>query len=74
MIGYTASVCTIKTRDMFVEADWGMLMSADYFDRHLSALSTGAFYAIDNGAWSAFKRNEPLNIDRFFRCLDVLHE
>lgn len=73
MIGFTASTGTKKTVDLFVRHGWGMLLSADYYDRHMAIMDTVGFYSIDNGAWSAFQKNEPFDVERFLKCLETLH-
>lgn len=48
-------------------AGWRLLVSAAGVWR-----SEGFPYAIDNGAWSAFTKGRPIDLDRFRRCVTLL--
>lgn len=67
MIGYASRTGTRRNLDALRAAGWRLMVSAR------GALRTEGFpYALDNGAWTSFQRNEPFDTVAFERAVDQL--
>ena len=67
MIGYASRTGTARNLAALRGAGWHLLVSAR------GALRTEGFpYALDNGAWTAHQKGEPLCEDSFRRAVDLL--
>lgn len=67
MIGYASRTGTKRNLDALRAAGWRLMVSAR------GALRTEGFrYALDNGAWTSFQRNEPFDTMAFERAVDQL--
>lgn len=67
MIGYASRTGTRSNLAALREADWRLLVSAAGVLR-----AEGFRYALDNGAWSAFKNGTPFDVGAFERAVDLL--
>lgn len=67
MIGYASRTGTRRNLDALGAAGWRLMVSAR------GALRTEGFpYALDNGAWTSFQRNEPFDSVAFERAVNQL--
>lgn len=67
MIPYASRTGTRRNLALLREAGWRLFVSAK------GVLRTEGFpYALDNGAWTAFTRGEPFDVEAFERALDML--
>ena len=64
MIAYCSATGTLSTIAALKKAGWRMLVVATGHDKN-----SGLPYAIDNGAWSAFNRGVPFDVDKFRKIL-----
>lgn len=67
MIAYASRTGTRRNLDALRAADWRLLVSAKGCLR-----SEGFRYALDNGAWTAFRRGQPFDELAFVRALRKL--
>lgn len=68
MIAY-ASQTSGENRDRLAAAGWRQFVSPDTWEKNGDPT---AAYALDNGAWGAFKNGRPWDWWRFWRCAAVL--
>jgi hypothetical protein len=64
MIGYASRTGTRRNLDALRRAGWRLMVSARGPLR-----SEGFPYALDNGAWTAFRRGEPFHVPAFEKAL-----
>lgn len=69
MIGYASRTGTRRNLEALRNAGWRLLISAKGVLR-----DEGMPYALDNGAWTAFQRNEPFDVVAFQRAVDMFGE
>ena len=69
VIGYASRTGTRRNLAALRTAGWRLLVSARGVLR-----TEGMAYALDNGAWTAFQRDEPFDADAFQRAVDMLGE
>lgn len=69
MIGYASRTGTRRNLAALREAGWRLLISAKGVLR-----DEGMPYALDNGAWTAFQREEPFDVEAFQRAFDLFGE
>lgn len=69
MVGYASRTGTRRNLHALAQADWRLLVSAKGAHR-----TEGMRYAIDNGAWTAYQRNEPFDEGAFLSVVDKLGE
>lgn len=68
-MGYASRTGTRRNLDALRLAGWRLLISARGVLR-----DEGMPYALDNGAWTAFQRNEPFDVPAFQRAVDMFGE
>lgn len=68
-MGYASRTGTKKNLEALRLAGWRLLVSATGVLR-----DEGMPYALDNGAWTAFQRNEPFDVQAFQRAVDLFGE
>jgi len=68
MIPYTSLTGNKRRIPKLREAGWRFFVSAT----NLTKSTQGFQYAIDNGAWTAFRKGIPWREDQFVRALDLL--
>jgi len=67
MIAYASRTGTRRNLDALRKAGWRLMVSAR------GVLRTEGFrYALDNGAWTAFQRDEPFDVAAFERAVAML--
>ena len=67
MIPYASRTGTRRNLALLREAGWRLFVSAK------GVLRTEGFpYALDNGAWTAFTRGEPFDVEAFLRAFEKL--
>lgn len=67
MLAYASRTGTRRNLDALRAAGWRLMVSAR------GVLRTEGFrYALDNGAWTSFQRNEPFDEAAFERAVDLL--
>ena len=67
MMAYASRTGTRRNLDALRGAGWRLMVSAR------GVLRTEGFaYALDNGAWTAFQRQEPFDVDAFQKAVDLL--
>lgn len=65
MIGYASRTGTRRNLLTLRAAGWRLLVSATGVWR-----TEGFRYALDNGAWSAYRSGKPFDVDSFARCVE----
>lgn len=69
MIGYASRTGTRRNLAALREAGWHLLISARGVLR-----DEGMPFALDNGAWTAFQRDEPFDVSAFERAFELFGE
>jgi len=67
LIGYASRTGTSRNLQALRENGWRLMVSARGVLRH-----EGFPYALDNGAWTAYRRNEAFDESAFRRALDLM--
>jgi hypothetical protein len=67
LIGYASRTGTRRNLDALRAAGWRLLVSA-----RADLRTEGFAYALDNGAWTAFQRQEPFDVAAFERAVEAL--
>ena len=66
MIAYASRTGTRQNLNFLRQNNWRLMISAEGVHR-----SEGFSYAIDNGAWTAYKKKIEFNQDRFYQLLET---
>lgn len=69
LMGYASRTGTIRNLEALRKAGWRLLVSAT--GQHQSE---GFRYAIDNGAWTSFRKHRPFDENAFLRLVEKLGE